>query len=192
MDDARQIDLLEGILRRTASLVESTPQADYDARTPLPDFDVRALLSHIGGWIQFFAASAQGQRFASDPTAYVAGEDVAADVTRSVDTIVDGWRRHGLDREVPSMGGDSSPARMVLGMTAMEYLAHGWDVAVATGQDPAFEPEAATMALEVARQFLKPEYRSPQSFADEVPVPDSAPPLDRYLGFTGRDPAWRP
>jgi hypothetical protein len=25
-----------------------------------------------------------------------------------------------------------------------------------------------------------------------VPVPDEAPPFDRLLGRTGRDPAWRP
>ena len=64
----------------------------------------------------------------------------------------------------------------------------GCDIAAATGQEPGFDPAAATLALDAAHQFLLPEYRGPESFGEIVPVPDDAPVLDRFLGFLGRRP----
>ena len=72
-------------------------------------------------------------------------------------------------------------------------MCHGWDLATATGQRASYPDEACEAALAEAQGFMKPEYRGPdQSFGDEVPVPESAPALDRLVGFMGRDPGWKP
>ena len=91
-----------------------------------------------------------------------------------------------------------SQARMhgpaALGMVLGEYVVHGWDLARALGR-PWTPPEAAvTTAHEFFGGVVVPEYRGPDGgfFLDEVPVPDDAPPLDRLLGFAGRDPGWSP
>ncbi len=72
----------------------------------------------------------------------------------------------------------------------MEYIGHGWDLAVATDQPTPFSEAAVGAALAAGRKMLKPEYRGPdKSFGDVVEVDDDAPALDQLIGFLGRDPA---
>lgn len=189
MTDDRQIDLLAGVLQRTTELLAGAATTAPDHPTPCSGMDLGALADHVVAWAEVFAAGATGQAYDGDPMAvHVALADAAPRFAATADRIVAAWRTHGLDREVGSFSGGTIPGRMSFGMTAMEYLAHGWDIAVATGQQPGFDPEAAEMALAAAQQYLLPEYRGPESFGDIVPVPDDAPSLDRYLGFLGRDP----
>jgi uncharacterized protein (TIGR03086 family) len=74
-----------------------------------------------------------------------------------------------------------------------EVLVHGWDLAVATGQDYQVDPGAAAAVLHQVTMLTQPgmeELRNGQ-FGPVVPVPDDAPVLDRILGLTGRDPRWQ-
>ena len=70
---------------------------------------------------------------------------------------------------------------------------HGWDLAVATGQPYEVDPVVAQACLEFGEGFAAgaPEARD-QMYGPVVPVPDDAPVVDRLLGQTGRDPAWKP
>jgi uncharacterized protein (TIGR03086 family) len=69
-----------------------------------------------------------------------------------------------------------------------EVVVHGWELAVATGR-PYPADEAAVRAC---AEFLAGAERSPELFGPVVEVPADAPALDRLVGLTGRDPAWRP
>jgi uncharacterized protein (TIGR03086 family) len=76
-------------------------------------------------------------------------------------------------------------------MILWEYQVHGWDLARATGQRFCSPDEAATQSLEFAPGMLTPDYQGPgKAFADPVPVRADAPPLDRLVGLSGRDPGW--
>ena len=78
---------------------------------------------------------------------------------------------------------------MVFTMTLMEYLTHGWDLAVATGQRVPFTETEAETTLRRADGMLPSEYRGAgMPFGDVVPVPDDAPAVDRLVGYMGRDP----
>jgi uncharacterized protein (TIGR03086 family) len=80
---------------------------------------------------------------------------------------------------------------MVLGMMLMEYVGHGWDLAVALGRPAPFTEAEAEAALATGRRILSPDYRGPdKSFGEEVPVPEGAPAVERLIGFLGRDPYW--
>jgi uncharacterized protein (TIGR03086 family) len=71
---------------------------------------------------------------------------------------------------------------------------HGWDLAMATGQDPTIAPEE----LELLWGSGKPEaharafdwQRAKGWYGPPVAVPEGAPLLDRVLGLLGRDPNW--
>jgi uncharacterized protein (TIGR03086 family) len=186
MDD---IELLERVLDKTGAIVEAVTPDLYDRPTPCPDYDVRTLVNHITGWVAAFAEGANGGTYEGDPSAHVAGEDPGAEFRASAAKVVDGWRTHGLDRNVGIMGGEM-PGAMVLHMTVMEYLTHGWDLATATGQPIPYTEEEAAAALERAQATLPPQFRGEgQPFGEIVEVPDTAPAVDRFIGFLGRDPA---
>src|ERR1035441_7202323 len=62
-------------------------------------------------------------------------------------------------------------------MTVMEYLAHGWDLASATGQGSSFAEAEAADALNLAKVMLLPEYQGEgMAFGAIVPVSGEAPP----------------
>lgn len=184
------IDLLEAVLDKTATLLDGVTPDQYSDPTPCTDYDVRTLVNHITGWVQVFAEGANGSTFEGDPTAHVAGDDPGAEFRRSAARIVEGWRTHGVDREVALLGGGKMPGQPVLNMTIMEYLTHGWDLATATGQPVPFTEDEAAAALDRAQATLPEQYRGEgQSFGHIVDVPPSAPAVERFIGFMGRDPA---
>lgn len=64
---------------------------------------------------------------------------------------------------------------------------------MASVQNFTWEPELVEAALEFVRPTAEgnPD-GTPGLFGPPVAVDDDAPLLDRLLGLTGRDPAWRP
>lgn len=183
MDD---VDVLGGILDKTGALIDGTRREQWGDPTPCPEFDVRALLAHIVGWSRVFAGAASGAAYDGDPAAYEVGDDVAADFRTSATAIVDGWREHGVERSVPLTGGEM-PGAMVLNMTFMEYLTHGWDLARATGKPVPFTDAEAEQTLRRAQATLRPEYRG-QAIGPEVDVAADASAVDRLVAFMGRRP----
>lgn len=190
MDDRdTDIDLLAGVLAKTGDLVAGAEPGQAGRPTPCPDYDVATLVDHLVGWVQVFAAGAQGHTDAGDPAAYRAGDDPAAEFRAAARALVAGWRAHGFDRTVRLTGGGDVPAAMAFRMTLMEYVTHGWDLAVATGQPVPFTPGEAEAALAAAQETLPPEYRGAgMPFGDIVPVADEAPAVDRLVAFLGRRP----
>lgn len=66
--------------------------------------------------------------------------------------------------------------------------AHGWDLAVATGQTVPFTDDEATRALALAETTLPDEYRG-GAFGPRIAVPVGSPGVDRFVAFMGRQPS---
>jgi uncharacterized protein (TIGR03086 family) len=82
-----------------------------------------------------------------------------------------------------------------MGVVALDELViHGWDLARGTGQSFHCDPTSTAAVLAFTRESAQPEHAAMRDglFGPVVDVTDDAPPLDRALGFAGRDPAWTP
>jgi uncharacterized protein (TIGR03086 family) len=181
------IDLLESVLHKDTGLLAGVPREKLSAPTLCPDYDVQTLMNHLVGWVQVFAASAAGRQADGDPATFQTKQP-AAEFQTAADELILGWREGGVDRLV-RLSGPELPGQMVLSMTLMEYVTHGCDLALATGQPVPFSDDELEATLEQARKTLPAEYRGPdKSFGPEIEVPKDASPLDRLLGFMGRQP----
>ena len=71
---------------------------------------------------------------------------------------------------------------------------HGWDLAVATGQDPTMEADEVKLLWD-SLNGAPAQWdwqRASGWYGPPVPVSHDAPLQDRVLGLLGRDPAWQP
>jgi uncharacterized protein (TIGR03086 family) len=87
------------------------------------------------------------------------------------------------------------PGQVVLGLALTDAVVHGWDLAVATGQDTAIDALASILLTgveaTVGQDMRQPDGAMPV-FAQPVPVGNDTPAADRLLAFLGRPPAWAP
>jgi uncharacterized protein (TIGR03086 family) len=189
--------LFAEVLGRLAAVVDVGPE-QLDRSTPCADFTVAELRDHVLGWLQFFAAALSDPAASSprpDPEGFALGDgppagEVVARALGDIQRAIAG----GAASELVTMSSARMAGDGVLGMALGEYIVHAWDLATATGQ-PYAAPEAAIgPAHELLLGMVAPEYRGPGTgfFDVEVPVPDDASPLDKLLGFAGRDPRWSP
>ncbi|GGL92733.1 TIGR03086 family metal-binding protein [Nakamurella endophytica] len=192
MDPTTTTALLDPVLSDLAVVVDGIPPSADRRPTPCTDLDVAALRHHVLSWLTVFADG-----YADPDGRAPVGQEPADDRTGA--TVQDAARRlhdavSGGAADRPLYLGESGmPGDMALSMILWEYLVHGWDLAVATGQPWTPADDACVAALDFAPGMLTPDYQGPgKTFGPRVPVPDDAPPLDRLLGLSGRDPGWRP
>ena len=173
-------------------------QADQlDAPTPDGDATVADLLDHVNGLSQAFAAAAVKDLASSRPPSAADGSRLPPDWRISIPERLAGlaaaWQSESAWAGMTKAGGIDMPAEVAASVATNEVLVHGWDLATAIGHEYTVEPGL----IEVATAFVEPTVRQnpdgvPGLFGPAVEVPDGASPLDRLIGLTGRDPAWRP
>lgn len=176
------------VIDKTTTLLAAARPEQRALPTPCPDYDVAALTDHLVGWLRMFAARAAGTDYHDDPSAYKCGAHPAAEFAAAGAQAVAAFRSGAADRPL-RMTSSELPGSMVLGMMLIEYVGHGWDLAVATGQPVPYAELEAQAALEAARGMLMPAYRGPgKTFGYEVEVSADASTVDRLVAFIGRDP----
>jgi len=77
------------------------------------------------------------------------------------------------------------PGSVYAGHRFLDMLVHGWDLAAATGQDYALDPEL----MEECQQVIEPQldaFRSAGALALPVEVPAAASAQTRFLAMLGR------
>jgi uncharacterized protein (TIGR03086 family) len=151
-------------------------------RTPCTEFDVRALISHLEWVAEAFESLAHKGEMPKQG-------DYAGDLPERVERMLAAWREpEAWEGASPGMGlPQSTLARMCLG----DLVTHGWDLAQATGHPYEVEEETAALLRAFIEQ-MGPTARQQGVYGEPVAVPDDASELERMLGLSGRDPAWKP
>jgi uncharacterized protein (TIGR03086 family) len=180
-------------IAQTGTVVAAVAPDQFALPTPCTEYDVRALLSHIVGGLTRAALVGEG-----DPDA-LARPAVADGVPD------DGWPdtyRAAANRATAAWADDTKldtlvevpwgkvPGRFALAGYVQEVLAHGWDLAKATGQPTEGDPELALRALTTAKRILPPEIRGTEGvpFGPVVEPPADAGPYAQLAAWLGRRP----
>ncbi|MEJ7706116.1 MAG: TIGR03086 family metal-binding protein [Nocardioidaceae bacterium] len=182
-----------GVMTR---LVVGVRDDQLDAPTPCSEATVGDLLDHVDGLSLAFTAAAtktplDAESQAPSADASRLGADWRERIPDRLAELAAAWRVETAWCGVTRAGGRDLPSD-IAGIVALDEVAvHGWDIAVATGQDFTCDPEL----LEAAYAFVQSTVaQNPDGsaglFGPPVPVPDEAPLVDRLIGLTGRDPAW--
>jgi uncharacterized protein (TIGR03086 family) len=170
------VNLLESVLLETEATIGAVRPDQLHLPTPCADFEVTELVNHVVGWARHFAARFSGGVSTEDPNGYQAGEHPAAEFHDAAQKIVGAYRSAA-----------EPTAQLPAGFIVMEFLTHGWDLAVAIGRAPDYPASAAELGLKTATEMLKPEYRG-SAFLPEIEVASTNHPVDRLVAFLGRDP----
>lgn len=157
------------------------------APTPCPDWTVYDVLAHVVAGNVKCTGIAEGDDWTAGVPAVDVGDDPAVTYRRTVDALLKAWRHPGaLEREIELPRGRGK-AELALSIHLGETLVHGWDLAQATGQRPAFETEVVEASLASFQRWLPPNRPGGGAFADASRVADDAEPIDRLAAYLGRD-----
>lgn len=173
--------------------VEAIPPDLWDAPTPCTSWPVRELVDHLtteqlwapllldGATIEEVGDRFDGDVLGADPAR--AAHDAAAGLLRALENDV------SPDQTVYLSFGEATAARYARQLST-DHLVHGWDLAVATGQNRTM-PDALAATIE---GFIAAEgdLRSTGLFAGPVAVGAEASVSERVVAATGRDPGWAP
>jgi uncharacterized protein (TIGR03086 family) len=166
---------------QTETIVAAVTQDQFGLPTPCPEYDVRTLLAHITGGLTRTALIGEG-----DP-------DALARPAQASGVPDDGWPaayRAAAGRAIAAWADDAKldalvevpwgkvPGRIAIAGYIQEVLAHGWDLAKATGQPTEGDPELALWSLATAKRILPPGIRGAEGvpFGPVVDVPRTPPP----------------
>jgi uncharacterized protein (TIGR03086 family) len=186
---AEPVDLHPAV-RRMSRLVEAVPDDALGRPTPCEAYTVGDLVEHIGGFAVAFRAAAIKEPIdrAGAGDASRLDPDWRTQIPAGLEALADAWDDPEAWGGMTAAGGVDLPGD-IAGLIALdELLVHGWDLAVATGQDPSYDGPG----LDTVHDLLGGFDAVDGIFGPRVDVPEDAPLLDRTLGLTGRNPAWSP
>ncbi|HEX6420628.1 MAG TPA: TIGR03086 family metal-binding protein [Acidimicrobiales bacterium] len=181
------LDLDRQALASTRAFVAGTDAGQLGLPTPCEGWDVRALLNHILGNNHVYAAAIGGPVDWARRDDDRIGDDHRAAYDRSVEVVTAAFT--GADQAAEAeMPFGRIPVPYAIAVHFVDILTHGWDLAVATGQDPVLDADLAEAAILVVGGYPPEVWGTPQFFAEQVPAPDDAPAHVRLVSLLGRRP----
>jgi len=175
-----------------ARIVRGVSADQLSGRTPDTEWDVRTLANHLVLWTSYnFELRARGESVPDDwqQRDFTAEPGWADAYAAQLDRALAAWSDPAVWEGEVKMGDSSMPAAAVAGMMLLELVLHGWELAVATGQEFRVPGITEAATVDLVEDYAE-MYRQYQGFAEALPVPADATPFDRALALSGRDPQW--
>lgn len=148
-------------------------------KTPCEEWDVKTLVDHMCDSQQYFTSKARGEdaTLPSPSPPQLVGDDPVVAYKSYSEATLDAFRDPDV-QEKEAMG---------LGISFVDQLVHGWDVAKATGQD-ATMPKPLAQAAWTLMDGNLPDDKRGAGFKPAIATAENVPAQDKLLAYTGRNP----
>jgi uncharacterized protein (TIGR03086 family) len=189
-DDPRMI-LGKAVALGTAVIGAVRPD-QLGGPTPCDDFAVRDLLGHLVTVLHRVAVMGEGGDPFAVPFVTEVADGAHPDAWRAAaHAVMAAWTDDATLDRVITLPWATMTGGETLEMYANEVTLHTWDLAVATGQRPAWDDEVVRRSTAALADKLPPDLdRTGAPFAAAVSVPVDAPAIDRLVAYSGRRPDW--
>jgi uncharacterized protein (TIGR03086 family) len=184
------LDLHRRALDATGQVVANIARAQGTAPTPCDGWDVTALLNHIVAGNFWAAELVSGKTIDEVGSALdgdVLGDDMTGAYQASAAAAAAAFARAGALDSPCAVSYGPVPGSVYAGHRIVDVLIHGWDLAVATGQDATLDPElvaGCTAIVEPQIDLL----RGSGMFSESPDVGPDADAQTRLLSLLGRGP----
>ncbi|HEX6930606.1 MAG TPA: TIGR03086 family metal-binding protein [Streptosporangiaceae bacterium] len=175
-------------LDATGVVVAGISADQLDQATPDADWDVRALLNHVVAgnlWAAELAAGRTIEQVGDRLDGDVIGADPAGAYDRSAAAAAAAFEAPGVMDAPCAVSSGPVPGSVYAGHRFVDVLIHGWDLAEATGQDTALDPELVDACLEVVEPQVE-AFRAVGAIGPAVPSGPEASQQNRLLAMLGR------
>jgi uncharacterized protein (TIGR03086 family) len=142
-------------------LLGAVRPGQWEVPTPCPEFTVRELAGHLLAVLDRARVVAEGGDVNAQPQVIrdVSGDDFATAFRARLPGLRAAWTDSALAGEVTVPPGIVVPGATGVWKYANEILVHGWDLAVATGQQVEAPPAVAQPVLDRADGIISAERR---------------------------------
>jgi uncharacterized protein (TIGR03086 family) len=175
-------------LDETRTVVAGVGREQWSMATPCDGWDVEALLNHVVSgnlWAAELGGGANidevGDRLDGD----MLGDDALAAYQASARVAAAIFEAPGALEALCAVSYGPVPGSVYAGHRFIDVLVHGWDLAVATGQDTTLDPELVDAAYELL-QGQADVIRASGMFGEDLSLPADAGAQTRLLAFIGR------
>jgi uncharacterized protein (TIGR03086 family) len=186
-----QVATLERVIAESRRLVDGIGPEQLTNQTLCTEWTVRDVLNHVTGGAMYFGRVAEEGSVPDEDVGQLLGggdnlgDDYKGAFNTAADKAMAGFSQPGVLERIVKLPFGEMPAAVALNIAIFDVSTHNCDIAQATGQQIQ-DTEVLNTALEVGRQTVRPEMRTPGFFDAEQPTTDDAPPDQRLLAFAGR------
>lgn len=182
-ESAGPVELYLVASRQALAVVEGVRAEQLGDPTPCTEWPVQALVDHIVAGSEYLLAAMAGTAPASVERAGAA--DYRARLARVEHAAAD---PEALARTCTSPLGFEWTAGEAFAGTFMDTLIHTWDLATATGQDTALDPQLVEVCVALFLPDMPERGRAAGIVGPAVPLGPDASAQDRLLAAMGRQP----